>query len=600
MIKKELFTFIKKDKKWLYFELLSRYLSLLMQIFIISQIVLLIEDGLFRELNSDEIIYKVSLILVAMLVKKMSEGIESKFSYEFSKNVRKNIRNEIFSKLAILGDGYKKYISTAQLSQLSVEGVEQIEIYFSKYIPQLIYSVSAPFILFIYLAFYDLKSAALLLLFVPLIPISIVLIQKVAKRLLKKYWDSYVGLGDLFLDSLLGLNELKIFGSDSIRQKKIDEQSESFRKRTMKVLLMQLNSVSMMDFIALAGAGVGIASSLNNFKNGNIELYVVLTVILLSAEFFIPVRLLGSYFHIAMNGMSASDRIFKFLRGDLESDYLMGNIDSILKSLEINNAIDIENLSFNYKNQRNIKNNDNEKSNKISINDKETFEIKNLNMNIKRGEFVSIIGLSGSGKSTIAKIISGMEKNFKGTLKILGDCSFNNVSYIGSTSRLFKGSLRYNLTFSEDKKDDEKLITILKMLSLNNLDSDEENNRNDKEILEKIIEEDGNNLSCGQKQRIYLARALFMDKEIIILDEVTSGLDKENENKVIDLINSLKKRGKTVISITHRLVSAKNSDQIFFMDKGVLLYSGTHEELFDKCIKYKDLFLAQQSIEEVS
>lgn len=508
----------------------------------------------------------IGLFIIRAIVLKKA----TLYSYQGASFVKKAMRQRLFEKILSLGTHYQDYVSTSELVQLSVEGINQLEIYFALYLPQLFYSVLAPLSLFVVIVFFDFWSAFVLLICVPFIPISIILVQKFAKKLLSKYWSSYTTLGDSFLENLQGLTTLKIYQSDEYKQKQMNQEAENFRKITMRVLIMQLNSISIMDIVAYGGAGLGSYLAVSHYMNQSIDLFGALLIILLSFEFFIPLRQLGSFFHIAMNGMAASEKIFKVLdikdqhRG--ESCVAFHNID-----------IDISNLSFQYDQERSL--------------------LKDISLQVKHHQFVGIVGESGSGKSTIAKLIMGYHQNYKGYLKIQGkqrydinDQQFlNKVVYITHDPMIFKGTLRDNLDFFHQYSDQQILEALHKVcldeyfLQLNGLET-------------KLLES-GSNLSGGQKQRLNLARALLADCELYIFDEATSHIDVESEENILSVIQELTK-SKTIIMITHRLSTVKNCDQIFVMKNGQLVEKGTHHSLRKQRGLY-DHLLNQQRVLEV-
>ena len=421
-----------------------------------------------------------------------------------------------------LGISYREQISTAAVIQMSVEGVEQLEIYFGRYLSQLFYSLLAPVTLFIFLSRINLMSALVLLLCVPLIPLSIVAVQKIANSLLKKYWGIYTGLGDSFLENLQGMTTLKIYGADGYKAEEMDEEAQRFRKITMKVLTMQLNSTSVMDVIAYGGAAIGMMVALQQFLSGNISPSGTLTICLLASEFFIPLRLLGSFFHIAMNGMAASDNMFDFF--DLKEPE-KGEIN--LK--DMGSGIQIENLSFQYDESRRI--------------------LDDINIEFPVGSITSLVGASGSGKSTIAGILTGRNKGYSGNVKINGkelsavdeNSIMSLMTLVSGNSYIFKGTVRDNLQMGSKFADDKTMMKALETVNLK--DFLETQKGLDTEVLEA-----GSNFSGGQKQRLALARAILHDTPVYIFDEATSNIDVESEEMIMKVIYQLS-LVKTVILI---------------------------------------------------
>ena len=415
----------------------------------------------------------------------------------------------------------------------------------------------------------SLKSAAILLVCVPLIPISIVLVQKIAKKLLKKYWGVYTQLGDSFLENLQGLTTLKIYKSDGYASDKMDREAENFRKITMRVLVMQLNSISVMDIVAYAGAGAGIICALLQFSAGNLQLAEMIIIVLLAAEFFIPLRLLGSFFHIAMNGMAASDKIFAFLKTDTEKNRGTQNIEGSVD-------ITIRNLGFAYDKDRKI--------------------LDGVSMDIHSGQFVSLVGLSGSGKSTIAALIAGKFSGYEGDIKISGkelnDISesslMDSIVTVGYNSFIFGGSVRENLTMAKKDASESEMISVLQKVKLWDFLQKENG-------LDTKITEQGSNLSGGQRQRLALARALLKDAEMYIFDEASSNIDVESEKVIMDMIKNLAK-SKTVLSISHRMANAVDSDVIYVIENGKIIEKGNHLSLLKDKGRYAEIYTKQEEM----
>nr|WP_294588330.1 ABC transporter transmembrane domain-containing protein [uncultured Ruminococcus sp.] len=492
-------------------------------------------------------------VTAAVIVRAVCSFLQEKFSYLASKSVKKRLREMIFSKLLRLGSGYREKVSTSEVVQVSVEGVDQLETYFGQYLPQFFYAMLAPVTLFVMLSFVSFKSALVLLICVPLIPAAIVAVQKIAKKLLNKYWGQYTKLGDTFLENLQGLTTLKIYQADEYKNQQMNEESEKFRKITMKVLTMQLNSVTIMDLIAYGGAALGVILAASQFRQGVISLSGCFVIIMLSADFFIPMRRLGSFFHVAMNGMAASDKMFAIL--DLpEPEKKSGVVDKDICTIKCTD------MSFSYTPDREI--------------------IHGADMEFKIGCLTA-----GCGKSTIAAVLMGRNKGYKGSVKIgdteLCDISeeslMRNVTYISHSSLLFKGTVRENLLMAKADAEDEELWQVLEKTKL---------------------AENAANISGGQKQRLALARALLHDSAVYIFDEATSNIDAESENDIMEQIFDLAKT-KTVIVISHRLANTAVADMIYAMEKGCMKECGTHEELVQKNGLYAKLWNVQQSLEAV-
>jgi hypothetical protein len=571
MINKRLVRLLSDGKKYIYGNIFFQWINLIANIVAIFLISDFISDSYYGKVTDAKLIRLIIILAIAVLARVICNIASNKMSYLSSKKVKQVLRHKIMEKMLTLGSSYNEKVRTSEVVQVSVEGVEQIETYFGLYLPQLFYSLLAPLTLFAVIVFMSFTPAIVLLLCVPLIPISIAAVQTFAKKLLAKYWGKYTGLGDTFLENLQGLTTLKIYQADEYKNKKMNEEAEEFRKITMKVLTMQLNSITIMDLVAYGGAALGIILTVRQFVAGNIRLEQAIAIILLSADFFIPMRQLGSFFHIAMNGMAAIDKIFKIL--DLEVPEV--------KTLDLpkSGSIKVENLSFSYDEDKNVLND-------ISI------EIADRGM-------VSLVGASGSGKSTMASLLMKRSKNYSGKI-FVGEVDFNeiseksvmeNITYISHSSYIFKGSVRDNLLMAKADARDEELWDVLKKTNL--ADFFEADNGLDFEIAEA-----GGNLSGGQKQRLALARGLLHDSRFYIFDESTSNIDVESEEVILEQIKELAKH-KGVLMISHRLANVVSSDKIFVLEKGQLKEEGTHEELLTTHGIYSTLWETQQSLENM-
>ncbi|MBF1156834.1 MAG: ABC transporter ATP-binding protein/permease [[Eubacterium] sulci] len=571
MINKRLVRLLSDGKKYIYGNIFFQWINLIANIVAIFLISGFISDTYYGNVTDAKLVRLIVILAIAVLTRVICNVASSKLSYLSSKKVKQVLRHKIMEKMLTLGSSYNEKVRTSEVVQVSVEGVEQIETYFGLYLPQLFYSLLAPLTLFAVIVFMSFTPAIVLLLCVPLIPISIAAVQTFAKKLLAKYWGRYTGLGDTFLENLQGLTTLKIYQADEYKNKKMNEEAEEFRKITMKVLTMQLNSITIMDLVAYGGAALGIILTVRQFVAGNIRLEQAIAIILLSADFFIPMRQLGSFFHIAMNGMAAIDKIFKILDLEVPEEKTM--------SLPGKGSIKVENLSFAYDESHNVLNN-------ISI------EIANRGM-------VSLVGASGSGKSTMASLLMKRSKNYSGKIYV-GETDFNeiseksvmeNITYISHSSYIFKGSVRDNLLMAKADARDEELWDVLKKTNL--ADFFESDNGLDFEIAEA-----GGNLSGGQKQRLALARGLLHDSRFYIFDESTSNIDVESEEVILEQIKELA-RYKGVLMISHRLANVVSSDKIFVLEKGQLKEEGTHEELLAMHGTYSMLWETQQSLENM-
>jgi hypothetical protein len=571
MINKRLVRLLSDGKKYIYGNIFFQWINLIANIVAIFLISGFISDTYYGNVTDAKLVRLIVILAIAVLTRVICNVASSKMSYLSSKKVKQVLRHKIMEKMLTLGSSYNEKVRTSEVVQVSVEGVEQIETYFGLYLPQLFYSLLAPLTLFAVIVFMSFTPAIVLLLCVPLIPISIAAVQTFAKKLLAKYWGRYTGLGDTFLENLQGLTTLKIYQADEYKNKKMNEDAEEFRKITMKVLTMQLNSITIMDIVAYGGAALGIILTVKQFVAGNIRLDQAIAIILLSADFFIPMRQLGSFFHIAMNGMAAIDKIFKILDLEVPEEKTM--------SLPGKGSIKVENLSFSYDESHNV-------FNDISI------ELLEQGM-------VSLVGASGSGKSTMASLLMKRSKNYSGKI-FVGEVDFNeiseksvmdNITYISHSSYIFKGTVRDNLLMAKADAKDKELWDVLKKTNL--ADFFEADNGLDFEIAEA-----GGNLSGGQKQRLALARGLLHDSRFYIFDESTSNIDVESEEVIIEQIKELAKH-KGVLMISHRLANVVSSDKIFVLEKGQLKEEGTHEELLAMHGTYSTLWDTQQSLENM-
>lgn len=568
MINKRLIGTVAESKKYIAGNVASQWVSLCSNVVIMGSIANFIGRLAFEKPQTNDIILLVLTIAICVAVRFVCTKTSSKMSFLFSKSVKQKLRKMIFEKVLRLGASYNEKVMTSEIVQVSVEGVEQLETYFGAYLPQFFYAMIAPLTLFVVTCFVNVLSAVVLLVCVPLIPIAIALVQTWAKKLLSKYWGQYTALGDTFLENLQGLTTLKIYKSDKFKNDEMNVEAEKFRKITMKVLTMQLNSITIMDLIAYGGAAVGMILAVTQFACGNIDVSGCLFIILLSADFFIPMRQLGSFFHIAMNGMAASDKIFNLLDID----------ESSPATKEITDNIDIEckSLCFSYDENREI--------------------LHNVNMNFKRGSFTAIVGKSGCGKSTVASILTGKNKGFKGSVTIdnvpineISESSLmKSITYIGHNSYIFKGTVRENLLMANEVGDNE-LWQVLEKVNL----ADFLKNENG---IDTVIDEKASNISGGQRQRLALARALLHNSRIYIFDEATSNIDVESENDIMAQIAEIAK-SKTVILISHRLANVVDADNIYVMQDGNTVESGTHTELLKNNGVYAELYNSQIQLE---
>ncbi|MDR2487007.1 MAG: ABC transporter ATP-binding protein/permease [Clostridiales Family XIII bacterium] len=533
-----------------------------------------------------------------VLLRFGSQILAGHLAFRASGRVKSIMRGAVYGKLLRLGISYGSEVSTAEVVQMSVEGVDQMEVYFSKYLPQMCFSILAPLTYFVPLAGQDLPAALALLLCVPLIPLSIVAVQKRAKRILKKYWGEYTGLGDTFLENVAGLTTLKIYGADERKGEEMRTRAERFRQVTMKVLTMQLRSVTLMDFIACGGAALCLAIVLLRAVQGHIGLSGALLFILFAGEFFVELRQLGSLFHIAMNGMAATDRLFRLL--DLPER-------PERRRPVTGTRIEVDGLSFCYPDGKEA--------------------LKDVRLEIPEGTFIAVAGESGCGKSTLASILAGTLRGYGGTVRIGGSAGaqgtgrakgaepaegaepakgaepargtelsearedelMRRVCYLSQRGTLFRGSVRDNLRMAAPGADDAQLARVLAEVRL--LDELAPMGGLDLELTE-----DGGNLSGGQRQRLAFARMLLHDADVFILDEITSNIDVESEDALMSRIRGMAGR-KTVLLISHRLANLQHADCIYVLDAGRLAESGSHEALLGQAGVYAALWAKQAELE---
>lgn len=569
MINKRLIGTVRESKKYIAGNVVCQWISLVANIAFMGNITFFLNKLFTKTAETKHYIFALIVAVIMMVIRYICTLMSNKMSYLSSKEVKKKLREMIYKKMLRLGASYNEQVKTSEVVQVAVEGVDQLETYFGAYLPQFFYAMLAPITLFVVLCFISVPCAVALLICVPLIPVAIVAVQRWAKKLLAKYWGQYTALGDTFLENLQGLTTLKIYQADDFKQKEMNEESEKFRKITMKVLTMQLNSITIMDLIAYGGAALGVIMSVTQHRAGNVSLAGCLFIILISADFFIPMRMLGSFFHIAMNGMAASDNIFRLL--DLpEYPY-------VSEKIEEDCTIVCTKLHFSYEREREI--------------------LHGLDMSFQAGSFTSIVGESGCGKSTVSAILMGRNKGYEGSvtiggkeLKIIDEESLmENITYVSHQSYLFKGTVRDNLLMGNPKASDEELWAVLDRVNLLGFLKGEKG-------LDTKLNEKASNLSGGQCQRLALARALLHDSPVYIFDEATSNIDMESENDIMTLIHSLAGQ-KTVILISHRLANVIDSDNIYVLDQGNVAESGRHEELLKKNGMYAKLWNAQQALE---
>ena len=567
MINKRLINTVRESKKYIAGNVICQWISLAANITMMAVIAKMLQN---LYVGADSRIFLTAVIAaVAVSVRCVCAITASQMGYLSSKAVKKTLREMIYKKLLHLGSSYKEQANTSEVVQVAVEGVDQLETYFGAYLPQFFYAMLAPLTLFGVLSVINLPSALVLLVCVPMIPVTIVLIQRWAKKLLSKYWGQYTALGDTFLENLQGLTTTKIYQADGFKHREMNRQSEHFRKITMKVLTMQLNSITVMDLIAYGGAALGVILATTQLRAGHVDLFGCILIILLAADFFLPMRLLGSFFHIAMNGMAASDKIFRLL--DLPEPQQKTEV------VPADCAIECKKLRFAYEAHREI--------------------LHGVNMIFPKDSFTAIVGESGCGKSTISAILMGRNKGYNGEITVGGTSLFEiseaslmeNFTYISHNSYLFKGTVRENLRMACPNAGEDTLWQVLEQVNLADFLRSEKG-------LDTVLNEKASNLSGGQCQRLALARALLHDSPVYIFDEATSNIDVESENEIMAQIQHLAKT-KTVILISHRLANVAGADNIYVLDQGNIVESGDHNTLLKLGGTYAKLWDAQQELE---
>lgn len=570
MIKTRLIRLLDHAKKYVVFQVIWKWFSLLCQVVMIFSLSLLLQKAWDGDLSGNFMLICIAVVFCAIILRFFCDRQASYLSYKASVDVKGILRDRIYEKLLRLGASYRESVVTSEIVQMAAEGVEQLETYFGRYLSQLFYSLLAPVTLFAILSFVDLKASAVLLVCVPLIPVSIVAVQKLAKKLLNKYWGIYTELGDSFLENLQGLTTLKIYRADEKKAAEMEEESQKFRRITMKVLTMQLNSTSVMDIIAYGGAAVGMIVTLSEYAKGNVGIGGAMLIILLASEFFIPLRLLGSFFHIAMNGMAASDKIFALL--DLPEPEEKGEL---LEPGEID--ICLAGVGFSYEEDREI--------------------VSGISMDFPAGSFTSIVGTSGCGKSTIAGILMGRNKGYDGSVTVQGKqlreisekSLMEHITLVGHNSYLFKGTVRDNLLMGKSDATEEEMQSVLEKVNLFGFLQTQQG-------LDTTVLEKGSNFSGGQCQRLALARALLHDTPVYIFDEATSNIDMESEEMIMEVIKELAKI-KTVLLISHRLANVVGSDRIYMLENGSVSCFGTHDDLMSSENGYQKLYSYQNELE---
>lgn len=572
MIKTNLINQVSQSKKYIALTVLAQWVKLVANVvmmFCIANMIGRLASGERPQIRA--VLLLAGAGICVLLVRYFCSMAAARTSFLASAEVKKVLRGKLYNKLTRLGASYHEKVSTSEIVQVFVEGVDQLELYFGKYLPQFFYSVLAPVTLFAVLVFVSWQAAVVLLVCVPLIPLSIVAVQKIAKRLLSKYWGVYVDLGDTFLENIQGLTTLKIYQADKRRNVQMNEKAEEFRRITMKVLTMQLNSVTVMDIIAYGGAAIGVIISVSQVAAGTISLAQAFLVIMLAADFFLPLRMLGSFFHVAMNGMAASDKLFRILE--------MDEPEQGTKTIPAgSSAVAFRDVSFSYDQKRPV--------------------LQNVDVQIPSGAFAAVVGKSGCGKSTMASLLSGLVKGYTGSITVGGvpvreiseENLMQSITVVTHNSYIFSGTVRENLQMAAPDASEERMVSALKQVRLWPFLEEQQG-------LETVLREQGANFSGGQRQRLALARAILHDTPIYIFDEATSNIDAESENDIMQVIRSMRGK-KTVLLISHRLENVVCADEIYVLSSGKIVQRGTHSVLMQEQGPYAEMYNTQFSLEK--
>ena len=575
MLDKNLFKLLGGNKKYIFIVVALMAVGLLASVGTTACICWAVSLAVSGETEFVKFVAPICIAVVCVLIRYAVSRINGDLKDILGRNIKKDLRAKAYEKIVRLGVKEADGIGMAGLTQTAMEGVEQLDVYFTTYIPQFFFAMMAPVILFLITVWVDWRVALVLLAMVPAIPMSIIAVSKYAKKVFAKYWGKYISMGGEFLDSVQGLKELKIFKADARQHIKINESAEEFRKITMKVLIMQLASTTIMDTVAYGGAGLGIMMVILNLANGwgfGFGLPAVagaLFLILVAVDFFLPLRAFGSAFHVGMNGASAGRKLLAIL--DLEEPK-WGTETVKGKNIALSN------VTFSYDGQRDV--------------------LKNVDMTFPEKGMTAIVGESGCGKSTVVNMIVGALRPKEGQVSVDGkplndyarESYYANLAVVSYNTYLFNASVRENFRLAKQDVTDEEMYAALKKVNLDEFIRNEGG-------LDKVINEDAENVSGGQKQRLALAVSLVADKNIYVFDEATSNIDIESEAIIMGNIKALSEE-KSVIVISHRLANVVPADNIYYMEAGEVKESGTHTELMEKKGGYEKLYSMQKALEE--
>lgn len=572
MIDKNLLRLLGDNKKYIFYTVGLMVLGLFANVGITASICWAINLAIhYDEYSGGATIFLWPAVcaVICIIVRYTASRLVGDLKDTLGRKAKKDLRERVYNKIVKLGVRSTDGMSMAGLTQVSMEGVEQLDLYYSSYIPQFFYAMLAPFILFGITVWIEWRVAVVLLCCVPLIPVSIIAVSKYAKKIFAKYWGKYTSMGDSFLDSVQGLKELKIFKADETQHTKMNETSEDFRKITMKVLVMQLASTTIMDLVAYGGAGIGIAMAILSVIKWELAPIAALFLILVAVDFFLPLRAFGSAFHVAMNGASAGKKILSLLE---QPDPVWG------EETVTDTEIKVENVTFSYDGKRDV--------------------LKNVSMTFPKTGMTAIVGESGCGKSTVVNMLFGAFRPKGGAVTVGGkeleslsrESYYSHLAVVSYNTYIFNETVRANFMLANKAVTDEEIYGALEKVNL--ADFIRENGG-----LDKVITEDAANISGGQKQRLALAVNLVTHKDIYVFDEATSNIDIESEAIIMANIKALS-REKAVIVISHRLANVTPADLIYYMESGELKESGTHRELMERNSGYAKLYTTQKNLEE--
>lgn len=567
MLDKELLRLLGSNRKYIFYTVAVMMTGLLANLSITAGICTAIYL-LTQQAEPGAYLMPALLAAAGIIVRYAASRVSGNLKDILGRKAKKDLREKTYDKIVRLGVRSTDGMSIAGLTQVAMEGIEQLDLYYSSYIPQFFYAMLAPMVLFLVTVWIDWRVALALICCVPLIPVSIIAVSKYAKKIFAKYWGKYTSMGDSFLDSVQGLRELKIFRADAARHEKMNRNAEEFRKITMKVLVMQLASTTIMDMVAYGGAGLGIAFAVTGAAYRGLPPVYALFLILVAVEFFLPLRAFGSAFHVAMNGVSAGKKILSLLA---QPDPVWG--DKELSGTELR----LDNVTFSYDGERSV--------------------LRNVSMKFPAVGMTAIVGESGCGKSTAVGLLTGALRPGSGTVVAGGkpleslsrEAYYSRVAVVSCNTYVFNTTVRENFRLAKKDVTDDEIMSALEQVNL--ADFIRENGG-----LDKAVTEDGANISGGQKQRLALAVNLVADKDIYIFDEATSNIDIESESVIMRNIKALSGK-KSVIVISHRLENVVPSDLIYYMDNGEVRESGTHAALMAQQGGYSALYTAQKTLE---